>query len=88
MLEFVNEPISVESRLRKDGTILPLAFTWRGQCYQIESWGRESAKEIDGRALHCYLIQTAGTATWELCHDIENAQWTITRHWARDSRII
>lgn len=88
MLEFVNEPIDVESRLRKDGIPLPLAFTWRGQRYQIESWGRESTKATDGRSVHCYLVQTAGLETWELCQDIEKAQWTLTRHWARDPRII
>jgi len=88
MLEFVNEPVSVEVRLRKDETALPLAFVWRGRCYQIESWGREGAKEVDGHSAYCYLVQTAGAETWELCQDKKSAQWTLARHWARDSRIV
>lgn len=88
MVQFVNESVNVEVRLRKDETALPLAFKWHGHRYEIESWGRESVKTGEGHAVRCYLVQTAGPETWELCHEIEAAQWTLTRHWARNYQIV
>jgi hypothetical protein len=82
MVEFVNEPAVVEVQVRRDGTVRPLAFSWRGQRYQVESWGRDSRETSEGRSLHCYLVQTAGFETWELCQDVDGAQWTLVRRWA------
>ncbi len=82
MIEFVNEPVIVEVQVRQDEAVRPLAFSWRGHRYQIESWGRESTKARGGHTVHCYLVQTAGYETWEICQDKETAQWTLTRHWA------
>jgi hypothetical protein len=83
MVEFINEPVSVEAKARHDGVFLPLAFVWRGRRYQIESWGRESAEVREGRSVHRYMVQSTNLETWELCLDTETAQWTLTRHWAR-----
>jgi hypothetical protein len=88
MVEFVNEQVGVEVQARRDGIARPLAFVWQGHRYQIESWGREGAETREGRSMHCHLVQTAGLETWELCQDTETAQWTLTRHWARDARIV
>jgi nicotinamide-nucleotide amidase len=85
--EFVNETVSVEIQLRRDETVRPVAFVWRGQRFKIASWGRESTKEQNERTLHCHLVQTSGGETWELCQDTEAAQWTLTRHWAGKLRI-
>lgn len=81
-VSFVNKPVSVEVLLREDGTSRPVAFVWRGQRLQIESWGREGTKTSHGRSLRCFLVQTAGHQTWELCQDIETAQWVIARRWS------
>ena len=88
MIEFVNEPVSVEIQVRREGTARPLAFAWRGRRFQIEAWGRESTQTREGHTLHCYLVQTGGRESWELCQDIETAQWTLTRHWARGPRVV
>lgn len=82
MLEFINEPVSVEVQLYQEEKVRPRAFLWRGRRFQLESWGRESTEIRDGHTVHCYLVQTAGPETWELCQDTETAQWTLTRHWA------
>jgi hypothetical protein len=88
MLEFIDEPVSVEAQLRPDGTPRPLAFLWRGRRFQIESWGRESAETRGDREVHCHLVQTAGSETWELCQDKETAQWLLTRHWTAKRRVV
>jgi len=87
-MEFVNEAVSVEVRLREGQSALPLAFVWRGGRYQIESWGREGDETYQGRTWHCHLVQTAGPETWELCRDTETAQWMIARHWTRNYPIV
>jgi hypothetical protein len=83
MVEFVGEVVGVEVQLRGDGTARPLAFLWGGRRLQIEAWGRERTEEGNDGARRCYLVQTAGPETWELCQDLETAQWTLTRHWAK-----
>lgn len=83
MVEYINEPVIVEVQARRDGTPRPMAFAWRSQRYAIAAWGRESSRTNDGRSVRCYLVQTAALETWELCQDIETAQWTLMRHWAR-----
>jgi hypothetical protein len=87
MVEIVNETVSVEVRLRRDGSARPVAFMWRGRRLEIVSWGREGSEEREGRTVHCYLVQTAGPETWELCQDAETAQWTLARHWSPKYRI-
>ena len=87
MQEFIGEQVMVEIRLRPEGNPLPLAFSWRGHRFAIESWGRErNLAEDDGSTLQCYLVQTAGPETWELCLEKERAQWTLRRRWARQQR--
>lgn len=88
MLDFVKEPVSVEVRIRPDGTALPLAFNWQGQRYEIVSWGRESTEAQDGRDVRCYLVQTAGPQTWELCLDLELGQWILNRRWPGNPRMV
>jgi hypothetical protein len=90
MIEFVDQTVNVEVRLRKDGTAVPLAFAWNRRRYEVVSWGRVNTKSKgEGEGTHrCHLVQTAGPETWELCQDTETAQWTLTRHWARDPRIV
>ena len=88
MQDFVKEPVSVEIRMRPDGTELPLAFVWQGQRHEIVSWGRESSETQEGRDVRCYLVQTAGPQTWELCLDLELGQWMLNRRWPGKPRIV
>lgn len=88
MLDFIQEPVSVEARMRPDGTELPLAFMWQGQRYEIVSWGRESTETQEGRDVRCYLVQTAGPETWELCLDLKLGQWMLNRRWPGKPRVV
>ena len=81
MLEFIDREVPVEVHAEPDGRLRPLAFWWQGQRLVITSWGRESQEEQNGRAVHLYLVQTAGPETWELCRDVASGQWTLTRRW-------
>lgn len=88
MVRYFHEPIQVESRLRPDGTLLPLAFRWQGRHHVIESWGRERVETQDGQTARCFLVQTPGPETWELCYHEKTAQWVLTRHWAAQHRMV
>lgn len=81
MVEFIDEPVSVDVQVRSDGTATPFGFAWRSRHYRIESWGRQRTETKDSRTRRCYLVQTAGGETWELCRDMETAQWRLVRHW-------
>jgi hypothetical protein len=86
MQEFIGEQVMVEVRLREEENPLPLAFSWRGQRFAIESWGRERDQTQGDTAMHCYMVQTPGPETWELCLEKKKAQWTLRRRWARQPR--
>jgi hypothetical protein len=86
MIEFINEPVAVEAKLRPGQAMRPMAFVWRGRRYAIISWGRESTNALDGHKVHCHLVRTTRSETWELCQDTKTALWTLTRHWARTCR--
>ena len=88
MFELVNELVNAEVQVRRDGTARPLAFAWRGRRYEVTSWGREGTVTREGRTVHCYLVQTAGFESWELCQEVETTQWTLARRWARKYRVV
>ncbi len=88
MVRYFHEPIQVETRLRPDGTLLPLAFQWQGRHLAIESWGRECVETQGEQTARCFLVQTPGPETWELCYHEKTAQWLLTRHWAAQYRMV
>lgn len=88
MIQFIDEPVAVEVRRRRDGRTIPIAFVWRGRRYLVESWGRERSKAKDGLSVRYHLVQAANQGTWELCLDMETAQWTLTRRWAARHQIL
>jgi PncC family amidohydrolase len=88
VVEFVNEAVSVETQLRRDGTPSPQAFVWRGRRFEIVSWGREGTTTRDGSACHYYLVQTPDRESWELCQDTETGGWMLARRWPRRGRTV
>jgi hypothetical protein len=88
MMEFINEPVNVEVYARPEGKVRPLAFRWQDRRYEIESWGREANRMHEGREIRCYLVQTSGPETWELCRDLETGQWTLSRRWPSRYQVV
>jgi hypothetical protein len=88
MVEFINESVGVEAHTRPDGTIRPQAFWRDGHRFEITSWGREEQREREGQALHCYLVQTDGSQTWELCRKLDTSHWILTRRWGGRQQIV
>jgi nicotinamide-nucleotide amidase len=88
IVDFVNEPVSVEVYARPEGAVRPLAFRWQQRRYEIESWGREATRTHEGCDVRCYLVQTAGPETWELCRDLDTGQWTLARRWLGKQRVV
>lgn len=88
VVKHLNEPVRVETRLRPDGELLPLAFHWQNRRLDIESWGRERVETDNEQTVRCFLVQTHGPETWELCYHKNKAQWVLTRHWAAKYRIV
>ena len=88
MVEFIDEAVSVETQLRRDGMSRPTAFLWRGRRFQITSWGREGATTREGRACTYHLVQTPDLESWELCQDTETGGWTLARRWPRERRAV
>lgn len=86
--QLVDKPVTVETRPGRGGKVRPVAFVWRSRRYAVESWGRERAVTVEGRSRRCYLVQTAGAETWELCQEIETAQWHLMRHWAARAQAV
>ena len=71
----MNEAIAVEVRLKADGTIRPLAFSWRGKRYRVTSIGRQW--EQDGE--RHFLVMTAGEQVYELAYRQKEGDWRLRR---------
>lgn len=88
MVEFVNEPATVEAQPRAGRPPRPMAFIWRELRYVVTEWGREGAETYDGEAFYCYLVQTEGPETWQLCRHEANGAWMLRRRWPRGPQAV
>ena len=71
----MNEPISVEARFNQDGSLLPIAFEWKGQRYSILSYGRQWEQEAERH----FLVMVQGEKVYELAYLIEEVSWRLIR---------
>jgi hypothetical protein len=71
----VKAPITVEAQTQSDGSVLPLAFVWRGRRYKICSHGRRWV--IDGEQR--FLVMAEGEKTFELAWLAEQGEWELRR---------
>ena len=71
----VNETIAVEVRLKANGAILPLAFSWRGKRYRVTSIGRQWEQEGERH----FLVMTADEQVYELAYLRKEGDWRLRR---------
>ena len=83
MAEWIMEPITVEVQPRPGGAPRPVAFLWRGTRYAVSAWGREDLKTYGDDTFYCYMIQTEGPETWQICQQVEQGAWMVSRRWPR-----
>ncbi|MBN1661780.1 MAG: hypothetical protein JXA93_25525 [Anaerolineae bacterium] len=83
MAEWIHEPIVVEAQPRPGRAPRPVAFFWRGGRYVVSAWGREGLETYSDETFYCYLIQTEGPETWQICRREEQGTWIVRRRWPR-----
>jgi hypothetical protein len=88
MVEFLSEPAMVETQPRREGPPRPVAFVWRGLRYVVASWGREGEETYDDDAFYCFLVQTEGPETWQLCRHEADGVWIVRRRWPRGPQAV
>jgi hypothetical protein len=74
-IERMDEPIEVEARFLADGGILPRAFRWQGNEYEIAAVGRHWTEEGERR----FLVMTPDERVFELAFRMEDAVWRLRR---------
>ena len=67
------EPIDVTARFDKQGSIIPLHFTWKGGIYQVESTGRRWQDEA-GQHI---LVMVSSGRIYELNFKSGEGRWYI-----------
>jgi len=71
----MSEPIIVEGKLQKNGSIKPTAFMWKEKRYQIYSIGRTRIKE----GVRYFLVSTEKEEVYEIGYDSGGGGWRMYR---------
>jgi hypothetical protein len=71
----VNEAIIVEVRVKTDGSIRPLAFSWRGNQYRVSSIGRQWEQDDERH----FLVMTPDERVYELAYLHKEGRWRLCR---------
>ena len=71
----MKEHIEVETGLDSEGSLLPRAFTWRGERFAILSFGRRWSV---GSRRHV-LVKAPGDKTFEIVYDAQDSSWWMVR---------
>ncbi|MBE2239144.1 MAG: hypothetical protein IAE81_15255 [Caldilineaceae bacterium] len=80
----VKEAVDTLIRVMSDGKVQPTSFVWRDRTRYVADLGRQWEERVDGKLVHCYLIQSVDQNTYELHWDAGENRWTLHRAWLRD----
>ena len=79
----VNETISALVRVMPSGAVQPTSFIWRDRTRYVDAIGRQWEERVEGRTLHCYMVQAVDGNTFELRWNPDGNQWVLHRAWLR-----
>jgi hypothetical protein len=71
----MKEPIAVEARFERDGTLRPLSFDWKGRRYLVESQGRQ----WEEKDVQHFLVMVGEDQVFELAYFPSENQWKLIR---------
>jgi hypothetical protein len=74
-----DEVVTVEAHFLPDGTVQPIAFTWRGRRWSVTGVGRQW-DDADGKHV---LIEVPDGSRFELCLTAAQGSWRLLRAWER-----
>ena len=77
----VNEPVHTLIRVLPNGDVRPTSFVWRDRTRYVNDVGRDWEEIVNGKRLHCYLIQAVDNTTYELQWDPAENTWLLHRAW-------
>ena len=62
----INEPVETLIRVLPNGDVRPTSFVWRDRTRYVNDVGRHWEEIVNGKRLHCYLIQAVDNTTYQL----------------------
>ena len=77
----IDEQVDTLIRVLPNGDVRPTSFTWRDRTRYVNDVGRHWEEMVQGKRLHCYLIQAVDRTTYELQWDAAENIWTLHRAW-------
>ncbi len=77
----VNEEVSTLIRVTSSGDVRPTSFIWRDRTRYIDTIGRHWEEMVNGKRLHCYLLQAVDSSSYELQWDPAANIWLLHRAW-------
>ena len=79
----VEETVDTLIRVMPSGTVRPTSFVWRDSTRYVDTIGRQWEERVEGRTLHCYMVQAVDGNTFELRWNPDGNLWTLHRAWLR-----
>lgn len=77
----INEPVRMLVRTLPSGKIVPTSFIWRDQTRYVADVGRQWEERVDGKSIHCFLVQAVDQNTYEVRWDPAGEVWILQRAW-------
>ena len=71
----MSDPIAVEARFERDGSIRPLAFVWEDEIRRVVSHGRQWEENGERH----FLVMTADEGVYELAYQQQDGIWRLLR---------
>lgn len=75
------QPIQVEARLARDGSLVPVLVVWRGREQRVSDVGRQWTQEHDGVPHRHVLVMLPNSDRLELALNLHTLYWRLVQTW-------